>query len=210
MQITVIGASGRTGEPLVERALAAGHDVTAFVRSRERLGVDDHDRLTVVEGDAYAGEGVETAVTGADAVVSVLGQGDGSPSDLLTVAGDNVTAAMDAAGVDRFVTLVGAGVRTDGESVSVTGRVMGTLLRLLARAVLEDAAEHVRRVTDTDLRWTVVRAPRLTDADPTGEYVAGDVSLGFASVARGDVAQMLLDAVVDDEHVRELPKVGPA
>lgn len=210
MQITVVGASGRTGEPLVERALAAGHDVTAFVRSRDRLEVDDHDRLTVVEGDAYAGEGVETAVAGADAVVSVLGQGDGSPSDLLTVAGDNVTAAMAAAGVDRFVTLVGAGVRTDGESVSLTGRAMGTLLKLLAREVLEDAAEHVRRVTGTDLRWTVVRAPRLTDAEPTGEYVAGDVSLGFASVARGDVAQMLLDTVTDDEYVRELPKVGPA
>jgi putative NADH-flavin reductase len=212
-RIVILGASGRTGLPLVEQALDGGHTVVAFVRDAGKLPrspADYDDRLVVIEGDAYTGEGVSEAVAGADAVVSTLGQTDGSPDDLLTVAGDHVLSAMADHGVDRFVTLVGAGVREEGESVSVTGRVMGGLLKLVAREVLADATEHVERVKASDTRWTVVRAPRLVDGDGVGDYEAGDVSLGFEAVARADVARFLLDCVERDEYVRELPKVGPA
>lgn len=209
MRSTVFGATGRTGRPLVEQALARGHEVVAFVRSPEKLGLDDR-ALTVVAGDAYTGEGVAEAVDGADAVVSVLGQTDGSPDDLLTVAGDHVIAAMADAGVERFVTLVGAGVREDGEQVTLSGKVMGALLKVLARSALEDATTHVDHVRATDLDWTVVRAPRLTDGEGTGEYRAGDVDLGFESVARVDVARFVLDCLDADEYVREMPKVGAA
>jgi len=209
MQIAVFGATGRTGVPLVRQALDRGHDVVAFARSPEKLPVED-SALTVVEGDAYGGDGVAEAVAGADAVVSVLGQTDAGPGDLLTVAGDNVLAAMETAGVDRFVTLVGAGVREEGERVSLSGKAMGALLKLFARDVLDDAAEHVRRVGATDLDWTVVRAPRLTDGAGTGEYRAGEIDLGFESIARADVARFVLDCVEEDLYLRAMPKVGSA
>ncbi len=208
MRITVFGATGRTGRPLVAQAVERGHEVVAFARSAD--DVERRDDVRVVEGDAYTGEGLSEAVAGSDAVVSVLGQSGDGPDDLLTVAGDHVTAAMAEHGVDRFVTLVGAGVREAGESVSLSGRVMGALLKVLARSVLEDAAEHVDRVRATDLDWTVVRAPRLTDGEGTGDYRAGDISLGFESIARADVARFVLDCVEDDSHVHEMPKVGSA
>ena len=207
MRITVLGATGRTGRPLVEQALDRGHDVVAFARDPTALEID-HERLTVVQGDAYTGEGITEAVDRADAVVSVLGQTSSGPDNLLAVAGEHVTDAMAAAGVDRFVTLVGAGVREPGESVSASGRVMGVLLRLLAGDVLDDASDHVDRVKATDLDWTVVRAPRLTDGEGVGDYRAGDISLGFESVARADVARFVLDCLENDTYVHELPKIG--
>jgi putative NADH-flavin reductase len=207
MQITVFGATGRTGVPLVEQALARGHEVVAFVRSPEKLTVED-DALTVVEGDVYAGENVGEAIEGADAVVSVLGQTGDGPDDLLAVAGEYITAAMAEAGVSRFVTLVGAGVREEGEGVSLSGKVMGTLLKIMARSVLEDAKAHVEQVRGTNLDWTVVRAPRLTTDEGTGDYRAGDIDLGFESVARADVARFILDCIEGEEYVCEMPKVG--
>lgn len=206
MNIAVFGASGRTGIPLCQQALERGHDVVAHARSPEKLPFADE--VAVVEGDAYTGEGVVEAVADADAVVSVLGQSDDSPDDLLTVAGDHILEAMASEDVDRFVTLVGAGVREEGESVSLGGRVMGTLLKLLARSVLEDAADHVEHVTATDLEWTVVRVPRLTEGDPDGDYRAGDVELGFEAIGRADVARFLLDCLEEDRYVREMPKLG--
>jgi len=210
MQLAVFGATGRTGRPLVVQALDRGHDVVAFARDPSDLAALDHASLTVVEGDAYAGDGVADAVAGADAVVSVLGQSSEGPDDLLTVAGDHVLDAMRDAGVDRFVTLVGAGVREDGESVSLSGKAMGTLLKLLAKEVLEDASTHVEHVETSDAEWTVLRAPRLVDGDGTGEYRAGDVALGFESVVRADVARCILDLLEDDAYVGEMPKVGSA
>jgi putative NADH-flavin reductase len=209
MNLAVLGATGRTGRPLVEQALDAGHDVTAFVRDPADLDVD-HDRLAVVEGDAYTGDGVREAVAGADAVASVLGQTSSGPDDLLAVAGRNVMDAMAAEAVSRYVTLVGAGVRTEGESVSLTGKVMGGLLKLLDREVLEDAEAHVREVRSRDLDWTVVRAPRLTEGPHTGDYRTGDLKLGFEGITRADVADFVLALAESDRYVHELPKIGPA
>jgi putative NADH-flavin reductase len=209
VNITVFGATGRTGVPLVRRALDRGHSVVAFARSPGKLPIENPD-LTIVEGDVYTGGGVGNAVEGADAVVSVLGQTDDGPDDLLAVAGERIVAAMDEHGVTRFVTLVGAGVREEGESVSITGRAMGLLLKLVAAEVLADAREHVDRLRRTDLAWTVVRAPRLTDGTGEGAYRAGDIALGFESIVRSDVARFMVDAVEDDQYVREMPKVGPA
>ncbi len=39
MKLLVLGASGRTGRLVVEQALAAGHTVTALVRSPEKLTI---------------------------------------------------------------------------------------------------------------------------------------------------------------------------
>ena len=135
MRIAVFGATGRTGRSLVEQALERGHEVVVFVRDPAGLpsAVRD-DRVTVVEGDAYTGDGVDRAVGGdgvpVDAVVSVLGQTSEGPEDLLTEAGEHILAAMAEHDVDRIVTLVGAGVREEGESVSLGGKVMGSLLKL--------------------------------------------------------------------------------
>lgn len=211
MRLAVFGATGRTGRPLVEQALGRGHEVTAFVRDADKLdeqGIDaGHERLSVVEGDAYTGEGVDDAVAGADAVLSVLGQTEAGPDDLLTVAGGHVLDAMEDHGVDRVVTLVGAGVRTEGESVSLTGRLVGFALELLNPEVLRDAEDHVADVRGRDLDWTVVRAPRLSDGEPRGEYRTGDVTPGRKAVARADVADFMLDVAEEDRHVHELPKI---
>lgn len=215
MKLVVFGATGRTGRHVVETALENGHDVTAFVRDPAKLDLD-HENLRVVVGDAYTGEGVAEAIEGgpaddkpADAVISVLGQSKSTPDDLLTVAGRHILDAMEAGGVDRFVTLVGAGVRTEDESVSLGGKVMGGLLKLVSRAVLTDAEAHVADVRSRDFRWTVVRVPRLGDGDPRGEYQSGeDLKLGFEAVERADVASFMLDVVEADRYVGDLPKVG--
>ncbi len=208
MELTVFGASGRTGRPLVSQALDAGHAVTAFVRDPTKLGID-HNRLTVVTGDAYTGEGVADAVEGADAVCSVIGQTSGSPGDLQAVAGRHILDAMAAADVDRLVTLTGAGVRDDDDQVTLSGKAMGLALKLFAREVLEDARNHVADVRASDTRWTVVRAPRLTEGEHTGEYRHGSLSLGAgARISRADVADFLLRLVEEDDYVREMPLVS--
>jgi putative NADH-flavin reductase len=217
MRIAAFGATGRTGRPLVAQARERGHEVVAFARDGSDLPVDLREGagVTVVEGDAYTGEGVAEAVGGADgapvdAVVSVLGQTSAGPDDLLEVAGGHVRDAMAEHGVDRFVTLVGAGVRKAGESVSLGGKVMGTLLKLVSGEVLEDAEAHVEDVRTTGLEWTVVRGPRLADGAHTGEFRHGtDLELGMRDVAtRANVAHFVLDCLEADLYVRELPKVA--
>lgn len=216
MRIAVFGATGRTGRPLVEQAVGRGHEVIAFVRDETGLPstVRNDDRVRVVEGDAYTDAGVDRAIGGddtpVDAVVSVLAQSSESPDDLLTEAGRHILASMGHHGVERLVTLVGAGVREDGESVSLGGKVMGGLLKLLARSVLEDARDQVEALRASDARWTVVRAPRLTEGAHTGAFRHGtDLSLGVRdTAARANVAEFIIDCLEDDVYVHEMPKIA--
>lgn len=70
MKVLVIGAGGRTGRAVVDRARAAGHDVTAFVHHAEGYDVPG---VAVREGDAADRAAVEAAVSGQDAVVDTIG-----------------------------------------------------------------------------------------------------------------------------------------
>src|SRR6185436_21046306 len=72
MKLSVLGAAGATGIPLVEQALATGHRVTALVRSGQELTITSPN-LHVVEGDATDHAVVSEAINGGDAVISVLG-----------------------------------------------------------------------------------------------------------------------------------------
>jgi putative NADH-flavin reductase len=149
---------------VTEQALAAGHEVTAFVRDPAKLGLN-HERLRVVQGDIADAERMAEAVTGQDAAISALGQTRTSSRDILTVAARNLLPAMRQAGVRRFVSLVGAGVADERDTGSLGRTLMLGLMRLVARHLLEDAERHAELVRASDLRWTLVRPPHM--ADPT-------------------------------------------
>ncbi len=72
MRLVVFGATGATGRQVVTLALAAGDDVVAVVRNPSKLG-QRHQRLTVVQAELTDVPALESAVKGADAVISVLG-----------------------------------------------------------------------------------------------------------------------------------------
>ena len=100
VNITVLGATGRTGRPLVEELLTRGHHVTALVRDPTTYAAPDG--VTVVAGHSRDAAALAAAVAGADAVVSALGpvQKDG------TLHQDTARAlvpVMTEQGVQRFV-----------------------------------------------------------------------------------------------------------
>jgi putative NADH-flavin reductase len=61
-----------TGRELVQQALELGHEVTAFTRHAQALGIA-HERLRIVEGDALRRVSVDAAIKGQSAVLSALG-----------------------------------------------------------------------------------------------------------------------------------------
>src|SRR5229473_2929062 len=76
MNLLILGATGGTGRLVVEQALAAGHNVTALVRSPERLALRNPN-LHVIAGQVTDPSAVSRALNGADALISTLG-GNGS------------------------------------------------------------------------------------------------------------------------------------
>ena len=195
MNLLILGASGRTGQLVVEQALDAGYNVTALVRSPERLAIAN-SKLRVVAGQATEAGDVARAMAGADAVISTLG-GSGS------VIADSSRAIVEAAhmtGVKRVIVMSSFLVERDR---------MGTLTRLItglatgSKVKDKNAGEQVLR--ESDLDWTISYPGPLTDGPATGLVKVlpeGTKRRITERISRADVAGWLVEAATSRETSR--------
>ena len=208
MRVAVFGASGRTGRPLAEQALAAGHEVRALVRDPLKLQIG-HGRLVVIRGDVLDAAKVDETVAGTDAVLSVLGQTKTSPKDVQTRGTENIVAAMQKHGVRRLVSLTGAGVRDPRDEPKLVDRAITYLLKRLQPDVLEDGVRHAEAIKASGLEWVIVRGPRLTEGSKKGEYRVGMVGKNSGTqISRADLAEFMLGQLTTDAHLRQMPVVS--
>jgi len=195
MNIVVLGATGRTGRLVVEQALAAGHTVTALVRSPEKLAVSNPN-LNVVAGQATDPSAVARVLDRADALISTLGGGGSVISDSARA----IVEAAHKAGVNRVVLLSSFLVERDRFNPVtrlLTGLAMGSMIK--------DKSAGEKALRESNLDWTIVYASFLTDG-PAGGHVAvltekGRWTLSY-KIARADVAAWLLRAANSPETSR--------
>lgn len=209
MKITIFAATGGIGRCVLDQAMAAGHEVTAVVRDPSKLPPDVHTvraDLSTVEQAA-----LETAVGGADAVLSGLGPRNAWKAGITSAGTRAIVDAMKATGARRIVVVSAAPVSTmpspgrpnpprhdEGEGF-VMRNLLTPMVKQVLRAHYRDLAvmEDVLRASGLD--WTSVRPPKLSDKPVTGKYrLAPEKNLrGGSTVPRADVAHFML-ACVDD------------
>jgi putative NADH-flavin reductase len=200
MRLFIIGANGKTGSQLIDLGLARGHEVTAFVRSPDKI-TRRHPRLRVVRGDPHHVDELAGALPGHDVVFSALGI---RPREvfrrvaLVEECAASTVAAMTRAGVSRFFLVSAATLFPErGLRFAFFRWVLAHQIRDLV------AAEQIVRATD--LEWTIARPPRLTQSPGEGYHSATDAfpDGAFAMSFRA-VAAFMVDAAERRAHVREV------
>jgi putative NADH-flavin reductase len=208
-KIAVLGGSGRTGKLFIKQALSK-YKIKALVRSTAKLKMND-DNLEVIEGDALNAQDIEILVKGTQAVVSLIGHTDDSPEDLQFVATEHCIQAMKKHGINRFISLTGGGVRDEvKDEPKFMDKVIVFVMKYLGgkgtKYALLDGIRHAELIQSTDLDWTIVRGPMLTDDEPKGSYEVGYVGKisGF-KLTREDLAAFILDTLENDKYVHDMP-----
>jgi uncharacterized protein YbjT (DUF2867 family) len=206
MRLALFGATGTVGRAVVDKALAAGHDLRVLARTPAKLGAAA-SVVSVVTGDAKDPEAVEHAIAGADAVVSTLG-GFADP-DSIRIGTARITEAMTGLGMRRIVVVQGYHLDFPGDPDNFGRRLILPMLYLGSRALIPDSRAMAAAIQASGLDWTVVRVPRVTRGPSTGQIRVGSLRLGpWDSVANGDVADVVLSAVSDPAMVRRAPMVA--
>lgn len=197
MNVLVLGAGGKTGDLVVERALAAGHTVTAFVHdhiSPQPAGVRR------IVGDVECPETVADAVAGQDAVVDAIGgKTPFKATGLESKAARNVVDAMRAQGARRLVVVSMMGV---GESKAQAPFWYEFLLQpTMLRGAKQDKARMESVVAGSGLDYVIARPPRLTDDAAEGcTLVVAEDATGH-KITRADLAQFLVDQLTCDDYL---------
>ncbi len=199
MKVLVIGAAGRTGKAVVERAIAAGHQVTAFVRDKGEL---DMGGVRVVEGDATDENAVEAAIRGQDAVLDTVGGTTPyKQTTLETSVAKAVVIAMERNGVRRLVATSMLGV---GESKANATFYERLLVSTLLRGADKDKSAMEAEIKATALEWVIVRPAILTDEPASGRVhvYSEDDGEKAHKISREDLAAFMIDQLSSDEHLR--------
>jgi putative NADH-flavin reductase len=192
MKLFVLGATGRTGQEIVQQALERGHHVTAFVRSPEAI-VSRDERLFVLQGSATDENQLSDAMQGHDAVLFALGPRQVfKPSSLLHDAALATARAMQFSGVKRLLVLSAA-----AHFPGIPNRIVSFILRNHMR----DSLAMERVVQDSGLDWTIARPPRLTQEEYTTYRSREDAAPEKCfSLSRKAVAAFMLDAIEQKKH----------
>jgi putative NADH-flavin reductase len=208
VKIIVFGATGRTGKPLVQQALAAGHEVTAYVRDASKITMQ-HPKLKVVVGTLGETDKILNAITGQDAVFSALGPVRGGSKTVMEDSAKVITAAMKQTGVKRFITVTGAGVEQPGDTPKAFNKFMSFMLNTFAKDVLVDSAKHAAIVRSSGVEFIIVRVPMLTDGERKGQYRVGRVGKDDGPrISRADVADFMLKQANDPSYVGQSPVIS--
>ena len=205
MRIAIFGASGATGQMLTERALAAGHSVSALLRTP--AGFPFRDRVRVVEGNAFDPAAVDATVAGADAVLSALGARSLKREDVLERAVPLIVAAMERHGVRRIVALGSAGAldtALDKQTAVRRWIVEHVVYRTLLKWPVASQRAQYAALAASTLDWTMPMPPMLTNGSGRGRWrLDGDALPRNASrIARADVADFMMQELTEGKWLR--------
>ena len=113
--ILLIAASARTAPEILQQALAEGRKVTALARSPAKLEVPAHPNLRIVQGDVYDITSLAAAMTGAEAVISLVGPNVADHAkeigyvDIYSVGTATIISAMRRKGNRRLIAVSSGG-----------------------------------------------------------------------------------------------------
>ncbi|XP_072049018.1 flavin reductase (NADPH)-like [Amphiura filiformis] len=213
MKLVVLGATGPSGQCVVNQALDAGHDVTAVVRNPDRMTIT-HDKLKVVVGDIFSESSLQEHFTGHDAVLSCLGATTKKAAkSLYSDSMKCIVGGMRAANVTRVICM-STWCCTDAKGPFV---VDWLLKPMFLKKVIENMAVMEAYLNECeDINYTVVKPPMLGDGNITakeiktveGQYIKGVNFMGYSKIPRADVARFMLSCLDNDTWNRKLVSIA--
>jgi putative NADH-flavin reductase len=204
MKIAVIGATGGIGQKVVEQALEKGHEVVAVMRNPQALALSGK-RLEKRAADVTDAESVRKAIDGTEVVVSAIGTNVvKQPTTLCTDGIANIISAMRELNVIRLIAVGASGYVDHPRQTFFVDFLQKYIVQKILRNIFDDLKRMEAVINESDLDWTIVRPPKLTNGKHTGKYrIEEEAVIGGLSISRADVADFIVNHLTDEKTFRK-------
>ncbi|WP_295811125.1 NAD(P)-dependent oxidoreductase [uncultured Apibacter sp.] len=213
-KVALIGASGFIGSELTTELLNRGYEVTAIVRSADKIK-NDNKNLKVVSADIFDTDKLAEVLKNNDAVISAYNPGWTNPNiyDDTLKGYHSIIEAVKKAGIKRLQAVGGAGslLVAPGKTVVDTGVIPNEILpgvKALA-LVLKD-----QFLPEKDLDWVFFSpAGTIEPGERTGKYRLGLDTIiaddqGNSKISVQDYAKAMIDELENPKHHQQRFTIG--
>ncbi|MFC2084241.1 NAD(P)-dependent oxidoreductase [Bacteroidota bacterium] len=203
--ISVFGASGLTGKLVIKLALNRGLGVNGFYRTTSDLDIKNN-KFFPIESSFDNISNIEKAIRGTIGTIVTFGPVAPNQDIFCSEATENIIKGMKNVGAKRIIVVTGALI---GEGYQNRCLDMNLFRKYLIRKspdLIKDRDEQERKVSDSNLGWTIIKPPRLINIPARGRYKFGEkikVSM-LSRIGREDLAELLLDNIYSSDTVRKI------
>jgi putative NADH-flavin reductase len=211
MNIAIFGASGATGTLLTQRCLADGHYVRTLLRTPQKFPL--RNQVHVIQGSPFDLSSVSQTIEGADAVLSALGAKSLKKEDVLERAVPQIVAAMqkslsETRPARRIIVLGSAGALPTALDKQPAWRrwiVQNIVYNTFLKWPVASQISQWNDLSHSNLDWTMVMPPMLTNAPARGTYrIDGDALPPNGSrISRADVADFMMQQIDNPQWIRK-------
>src|ERR1700723_2417023 len=206
MKIVLYGATGNSGQRILEELTSRGHEVTAVARDTSKVP----SSVKAVKDDLSKVDVIASVIAGADVVVSAYAPPPDNTDALLGVT-ERQIAAVKKAGAPRLIVVGGAGLLevAPGVTLIASGYLPAAYLPI---AKAHEKAFNVLKASD--INWTYFSpAAYFVPGERTGKFRLGTTNLiandkGDSRISFEDYAVALVDEIETPAHERGQLSIG--
>lgn len=201
MKIALFGATGGTGIEFITQSQTYSYDITAFVRSPEKLK-EKFPNLKIVKASIDDYDVLKKEVTDYDVIISLVGISGllqaRKPNALYERTARSLTKLTRENNIKRLIVVTSGGVV---EAENEPGFFRYLLKPFFLRKMYEDMRVMENIVMNSNVDYTIIRPPYLTNGKLTRQYrvILDKWFDDDKDLSRADLAHYLLNCLNDEK-----------
>ena len=193
MKILLFGSTGRVGNSILLKTLAKGHHVTAFIRNKNKLTINNQ-YLSVIEGDIYDKDALEKlSQIDFDILINVIGSDPLKPSTIFSDTTKLILKLLSDKSNKRYLAITGIAQMDK----TFFGKISINILKLTpVKNAIADHQNAFEQISKSTINWTLIACPYIKDGVEKGA-VKTDLIFrgGFKIIHPGDVATAIVQEI---------------
>jgi putative NADH-flavin reductase len=204
--IAILGGAGKAGKPLVQHALQAGYNVRLLLRHPADFPFQ-HERLTILPGDARDPAALHLLLIGCQALLSTLGNPKGETTPMLSNVTAHLVSLLPALHIQRYVAVTSF-YQTDQEQLDAPTKQAAAYMHHHYPHFMADRARELHLLAASEVAWTCVRLPYLLEGPAVGNVEARLDYLPGPTIRVTDLAEFLLAQLTSAAYMKQAPFVA--
>ena len=212
MKIIIFGATGFSGQAILEEAIKQGHEVTILVRDASKIQ-NRYNNINIVEGNVLDPKAVASVLHHQEAVIQCLGvggKGDGRPTTFISDATNVIVNEMQKKNIKRLIAMsnVGAGNSVAFQPWFFNKIILPFFMKWL-KVIIDDKNRMEPIIMNSNLDWTIVRCPNIVDKSAKGKYNATLDGKGLKlTITLPDLSKFMVDQLKEMNFIKQAPCIS--